>query len=125
MEYIKKTDKETGQHNLQSMNKNAECEEQLQEQLPKHWMQDVQERNRNTKHILEECPQIHWEHTLKTTESEIFNTDLLQTLREAIKKNISIIEQMDKATNKRKPNKPQANPHQRENTYLQTKNNTI
>ena len=72
------------------------------------------------KHILEECPQIHWENTLKTTESEIFNTDL-QTLREASKKITSIMEKMDKTTNKTKPNKPQANPHQKRNTHSQTK----
>ena len=42
-------DEKTGQHNLQSMNKNAECEKQLQVQPPKHWMQNVQERNGNTK----------------------------------------------------------------------------
>ena len=42
------TDKETGQYNLQSTNKNAESEKQLQEQLPKQWMQDVQECNRDT-----------------------------------------------------------------------------
>ena len=72
------------------------------------------------KHIQEECPQIHWENTLKTTESEIFNTDL-QTLREASKKITSIMEQMDKATNKTKPNKPQTNPHQKRNPHSQTK----
>ena len=76
------------------------------------------------KHILEECPQIHGENTLKTTESEIFNTDL-QTLREASKKITSIMEQMDKATNKTKPNKPQANTHLKRNTHSQTKNKTL
>ena len=44
-----KTDEETDQHNLQSTNKNAECEKQLQKQPPKHWIPDVQEPNRNTK----------------------------------------------------------------------------
>ena len=32
------------------------------------------------------------------------------------------MEQMDKATNKTKPNKPQANPHQKRNTHSQNKN---
>ena len=76
------------------------------------------------KNILEECPQIHWENTLKTTEREIFNTDL-QTLREASKKITSVMEQMDKATNKTKPNKPQANPHQRETHTHKPKNKTL
>ena len=64
------------------------------------------------------------ENTLKTTEGEIFNTDL-HTLREVSKKIISIMEQMDKATNKTKPNKPQANPHQKRNTHPETKNKTL
>ena len=31
------------------------------------------------------------------------------------------MEQMDKVTNKTKPNKPQANPHQKRNTHPKTK----
>ena len=50
--------------------------------------------------ILEECPQIHKDNTLKT-ENEIFSTHL-DTMREASKKIAAIMEEMDQTLHKNK-----------------------